>query len=378
MTNVIYYIETNVICIITLVLILGSLPRGKAQEEYRSERGRYYKMLLRLIIIMSVADLVSGVYRGATFAGARTLLWISNGVYLAIAAPIGCVWVMYTMEVLTGRQNKIIKSLAIALAALDVMLVASAPLNGWIFTIDANNLYHRGSLVTAHWALSYAFELIPLVVAPFTKAGKREKQAIIIYVLLPAVACVLQSMFYGVTAVQAGLTEGAVLIYVLLHNEEINEAKLREKLLNEASNTDALTGLNNRRAYETALESLAAEEWVGVVFMDLNGLKTVNDNEGHKAGDELICRFAGILKRYFKPENIFRISGDEFVIISTDHKDFETRYSAMKDALGDLASAGCTSEPGKNITGMVNRAEKLMYEDKSRYYVRSGKDRRER
>ena len=374
MSTAVYYVEVNLICIVTLALLLGSLPRG----EYQSVRGRLYKWMLGLTIIMAASDLISGVFRGATFTGAVQILWFSNMMYLISGVFIGYVWILYSMQVLGGHINKAIKTLILVLTLLDCALVISAPLNGWIFTIDSENLYHRGSLVLIHWVILYAFELVPSVVAPFTKAERHEKRAISLFIILPAVASVLQSVFYGVSSTQAGLTGGMILLYIMLQNREVNEARVKAALLDEISNTDTLTGLKNRRAYEAKLELLRKNEWVGVIFMDLNGLKVTNDTQGHKAGDAMICRFAQLLRGHFLHEHIFRISGDEFVILCNDRTIFEESYSALKTEMGDSAAAGCAQGQGKDVNQLVNEAEKMMYADKSAYYIRTGKDRRAR
>ena len=374
MSTAVYYIEVNMICIVTLGLLLGSFLIG----EYKSRRGTLYKILLVLTMVMSAADLVSGVFRGASFAGAALILWISNMLYLISSVFIGYVWILYSMQVLSGKLNRPIQFLALVLSIADSILIASAPLNGWIFAIDSGNLYHRGSLVIIHWVLMYAFELIPSIVAPFTRADWHEKRAISLFIILPMVASVVQSVFYGVSSSQAGLTGGMILLYIMLQNREMNEAKIKAELLDEISNTDTLTGLNNRRAYEARLESMKKHQWVGVIFMDLNGLKATNDTQGHKAGDAMICRFAQLLRGYFMAEYIFRISGDEFVILCADKTIFEERYNAMRKEMADDAAAGCTQGMGKDVVQLVTDAEKMMYADKSAYYIRTGKDRRAR
>ncbi len=78
---------------------------------------------------------------------------------------------------------------------------------------------------------------------------------------------------------------------------------------------DVLTGLNNRRAYENCLVGISPESDVCAVFCDVNSLKTVNDTMGHEEGDKLIKKMADILREVFSEKEIFRISGDEFVVI---------------------------------------------------------------
>ena len=372
MSGIIYYVEVNLICIVILTLLLGSLPKG----EYQSRRGRFYKIMLKLTILMSAADLISGVLRGNLTAGVREILWVSNALYLVSSIFIGYFWIMYSMEVLGGQLHTKIQMLISVLAAADTLLVCTAPLNGWIFTLDAENLYHRGSLVIVHWLFVYAFELIPSLVAPFTKAEHREKQAISFFVVLPAAASVLQSAFYGVTSGQAGLMGGMFLLYVLLQNREVTEARVKAALLDEISNTDTLTGLKNRRAYENEIDSLKKADWTGVIFLDLNGLKETNDKQGHKAGDAMICRFAQLLRNYYMTDCIFRISGDEFVVLCTDRTIFEEQYHAMRKEIADQAAAGCAQGRGAEAAQLVNEAEVKMYADKDDYYARTGKVRR--
>ena len=106
-------------------------------------------------------------------------------------------------------------------------------------------------------------------------------------------------------------------VYIMLQAEQEKDFRERERLMIEISRTDTLTGLQNRRAYVEALEKFKDESSVGVLFLDINGLKYTNDHFGHKAGDELIHGFARIISEHFSYDNIFRISGDEFVVITT-------------------------------------------------------------
>ena len=374
MSVAIYYVEVNLICIVVLALLLGSLPGRKIE----SKRSEYYKIMLILTMILCASDLFSGLFRGAKFAGTNIILWISNSVFMLSQSFIGYFWIIYSMQVLTGKLNKKLLALVNVVVLVDCILILTAPFNEWIFTIDAKNLYHRGDLMVLHWIIMYAFELIPSIVAPFTKAERREKRAIMLFVILPTIATVLQSIFYGVTSGQAGIMCGLILLYIMLQNIEVSEARTRAELLDEISSTDTLTGLRNRRAYELELDLKQNEEWIGVAFMDLNGLKQTNDTLGHKAGDAMIARFAQLLRLYFKQEYIFRISGDEFIILCSDKTIFESQYKKMKIEMADQASSGCAEGPGKEIMHLVTEAERLMYKDKSDYYIRTGKDRRNR
>lgn len=85
--------------------------------------------------------------------------------------------------------------------------------------------------------------------------------------------------------------------------------------LNYLSNIDELTGSYNRNKYLELLEAIKVnKENVGVLYVDLNGLKKINDIQGHEKGDEFIINACNFLKQHFS-ENVYRIGGDEFVVL---------------------------------------------------------------
>ena len=99
---------------------------------------------------------------------------------------------------------------------------------------------------------------------------------------------------------------------------ETNELKRAYGLLTTLATTDALTELYNRRFYEAELARLSSSRRypVGIIMIDLDGLKKTNDTYGHAMGDKLICKTAQILKHSFRVEDmVARTGGDEFIVI---------------------------------------------------------------
>lgn len=92
------------------------------------------------------------------------------------------------------------------------------------------------------------------------------------------------------------------------------------------SYTDSLTGLKNRNAYIEELEKLEKSKCcIGIIFADINGLKNINDNFGHKKGDSLISASAEALKSVFDDGNssFYRIGCDEFVVFCKEKSEKE-------------------------------------------------------
>lgn len=101
---------------------------------------------------------------------------------------------------------------------------------------------------------------------------------------------------------------------------DISDQKVEEEQLKYISFHDPLTGLYNRTYYEAEINRLRKEgKSVGLMICDVDGLKSVNDLEGHQAGDQLLVRAARLLKNSItEDETLARIGGDEFVVIFPD------------------------------------------------------------
>ena len=100
-------------------------------------------------------------------------------------------------------------------------------------------------------------------------------------------------------------------------NKDITKQKQLEKELETLAYTDSLTGIPNRRAVTQQIEkALNSSNKLGLLFLDIDDFKQVNDELGHDAGDKLLIQFTNRIKNILSSNTIFgRLSGDEFVII---------------------------------------------------------------
>ena len=154
----------------------------------------------------------------------------------------------------------------------------------------------------------------------------------------------------------------------------IEKKKLMDKL-EKMSYEDHLTGVYNRNALNDFLEENVHIENIGMVFCDVLGLKRVNDTYGHQAGDALLIRASKCLKNTFRKNDIYRIGGDEFLIISRDIEKevFEKRIAELKEKMESydvkMSLGPVWKSLSTDIEQMVYEADALMYEDKRAYYA---------
>lgn len=160
---------------------------------------------------------------------------------------------------------------------------------------------------------------------------------------------------------------------------EVNQEKELQNshaLLYSLSYHDSLTGVRNRNSYEEFMNYCKdnRQSSVGIAFADINGLKTINDSLGHIYGDRMIKDFSDILLQEFSRENVFRISGDEFVVIVPNvsknaffHQvEHVQALSAERD---NIASIGYIWKDNvSDIRRRADQAEQLMYVEKQKYY----------
>ena len=169
-----------------------------------------------------------------------------------------------------------------------------------------------------------------------------------------------------------------------------NEARdLQEHMteMNDIAYKDALTQVKNKASYDAKTESL---EWdimnrtarFGIVMVDLNYLKVINDKYGHDKGNEYIIGSCRLVCDTFTHSPVYRVGGDEFVVV-LEGQDYENREALLEQVRDAFASALRASDlspwnrysaaigmavyqPGDNVEAVFNRADQAMYEAKTR------------
>lgn len=171
-----------------------------------------------------------------------------------------------------------------------------------------------------------------------------------------------------------------------IENEVQEKAEQKQHLMSaeRMARRDELTGIKNKNAFTEQSQIIDKKirknpsSWeFGVVICDVNNLKTINDTRGHSFGDEAIQKASQIICEIFKHSPVFRIGGDEFIVLLKD-SDYEHREKLLallreeaitnkKTRVGPVVASGlAVYEPGrdKEFSDVFNRADSLMYENK--------------
>ena len=180
---------------------------------------------------------------------------------------------------------------------------------------------------------------------------------------------------------------------VLLSLVDITARKKAEAYLEYLGKHDVLTQLRNRAFYAEELNRLTHKgPWpLSIIAIDLNGLKVVNDEQGHAAGDSMLRRVGEVLaKAVDAPACAARIGGDEFTVLlpGTDERGavaLQERILSMLELNNQfypgqhlsLAMGIACCEAGDAVEAAIHRADQAMYAEKNRYYQQKNVDRRQ-
>ena len=166
---------------------------------------------------------------------------------------------------------------------------------------------------------------------------------------------------------------------------DISARKKAEAYLEYLGKHDVLTGLRNRSFFVDEMQRLDRKgpRPVGILMIDLNGLKTVNDERGHAQGDALLRRMGEVLRKAVEAPNLpCRTGGDEFVVLLPGGTEAQARLLAEEILRLTLLNNQFHGEPalslaigvgqagvGEAIEPALHRADMAMYADKTHYYT---------
>jgi diguanylate cyclase (GGDEF)-like protein/PAS domain S-box-containing protein len=178
-----------------------------------------------------------------------------------------------------------------------------------------------------------------------------------------------------------GKFTGAMII-----TKDVTEREQNLERLKKHSETDPLTGLYNRNLFLDVIQGyITGSKSYGLVMLDLNGLKYINDHFGHEEGDRIIREATEAIRSSVRDSDLaFRIGGDEFLILTSDKesvlKMIETRVKKKnmipsKDtpAVLNLSVGYATSCEAKDMEAVLALADQRMYQDKQAFYLGDGK-----
>ena len=168
----------------------------------------------------------------------------------------------------------------------------------------------------------------------------------------------------------------------VLMREDAQANQLSEELDFSYSH-DTLTGLLNRSLFETDLRTLQSSEYDSMVctYIDVVGLHEINNHLGHRSGDSMLCFIANAARKFFASSRIYRIGGDEFVILTPNQPPYSVWVSVdrmrafLREKEYEISVGIQSTNDLHRLDDAINQAEAAMRQDKQAYYARNGQER---
>ena len=318
------------------------------------------KIVIRMYALIAEIFILSILVFVEFYMADHGILQSFRAILIAVrysATPFLVAQIIYTI---IKKQKWYVFIPAILLAVIDLISIPT----GIVFRLDETGTMKRGPLGLLPYAVVglYCVWLVVLMIL------HRSKQSIeivpIIYFCFAFFAGIIMPFLIGKNYAQLFCATIAISVFVYY-----------VFLILQVTKRDPLTGLLNRQAYYADISS-EPEEISALISIDMNGLKIINDTEGHTAGDKAISTIASCFLRAAKRKQfVYRVGGDEFVVVCRKVSEEEVINltkrirEQVKETPYSCSIGYCYSADGKRpIDELLSESDANMYADKQLYY----------
>lgn len=402
MSDPLYWVADLVLAI-TLAMILIH-DRRMIHKPDREERA--FRRLLVWVLYFSLQDVVWGLCSATNTIG-NLPLFLASTLFHVSTVLTTFFWLDYVLTYMGDqiRHRRLFLMLDGAVIAVQGIMLVVNFFTPTIFSIR-DGIYCTEYLRPLAFLNQYIVYLLIGILTlgkaiRSTGIARSKSISVFSFAIAPILTGVFQLLYPDAPFYTIGYFLGTIIIHLfIVQNKRIELQNLQHEMdnrINEIriaeqtalSNTDQLTGLQNRRAYEEMIGRETDMQDFVYLSLDVNELKMVNDSLGHASGDELLMGAADCLRRVFEPAgNVYRIGGDEFsVMLHADGKALSALMEQMRETIagwqGETVSrlsvsygvAAREEFPEVSINELARIADERMYRHKSAYYLSKGIDR---
>ena len=363
--------------VITVIILIYYMKNGDKGEKHTS----LFMRMLWLVLFLLVVDTM-GRFDGSPDTYYAVFNQLGNLMLFLLAPALPSLWLLYLHYYIFPDKapGKAMGGFLIGVNTLNLGLVAANQFTGWLYTIDADNIYARGPVYPLIPAMTVVLLLASTgyVIRLRKKVERTHFVPFLLFPAAPLIGTVLQTVIYGVPFVLAGLVFSVLMVAFFGQSIE--------------TNVDYLSGAYNRKRLEYYLrKKIATSSRVSTfsaIMADVNGLKLVNDTYGHTVGDEVLVTISTLIRSILRSNDfVARYGGDEFCII-LDTSSEETLRTVVDKINRQLSNYNDMSlkpyrlglsmgyavydpDSGMSAKEFYNHIDAMMYEDKKRHHAQT-------
>lgn len=380
-----YYASFGALALVLHIIINFEVLKKPKDRELSLTAHRYRLFLLSLLVYY-VSDIIWGILYEK---GLLLLVYADTMIYFASMAVSVLLWSRYVVAYLNQKSafSRILTVSGWAIVSFELFALTINFFIPVLFSYNADKVYLPGPARYITLIVQLALFLMTSLYTLYRATQAKEEERfhcrtigfsgiiMTVFILLQALDPYLP--FYAV-----GCLLASSLIHSFVTEDEKKDRRKELGSVMRKAYTDSLTGIRNVHAYQETqarYEQCIAEgtlDEFGIVVFDLNGLKTVNDTQGHEAGDRYIREACVMICQQFKHSPVFRIGGDEFVAL-LEGDDYRNRHALLEafdrqveqnKAEGRVViSSGMDvfrPETDEHYDAVFERADREMYEHK--------------
>lgn len=341
------------------------------QRAHRSSSTKLFRRFIASIIAAGSFEILSWIIAVPGNSALIPFHYASNMLFFGfnlLPASLGLSYLDYIITLSKDKNRRRTFVYLIPFYVNIALIVCNLFFDGLLFSVDANNVYHRG--IATYYGNAFTFLFAIVVISGFFRNRQmitgRITQVILVLTLLPVAGTVLQMLFYGLSLSIPSYVIAVFVTFLLMERHELQK--------------DPLTLLHSRAQMENRLQyKLRSQEPFTAIMIDVNGFKKINDVYGHTIGDQVLKDVSKVLLSSANYEDfVCRFGGDEFFVILESPKDIGHSY--MKRIEQTLAvysngkpyttalSFGIVYVDGASRYGveeLMRVTDQLMYKDKT-------------
>jgi len=307
---------------------------AKLHLDRNDKFNRLYLNTCRLVLATLLFEALAVILNGHTAIYASYLLKILLAFLFSLTPFLAHYWLLFG-KVLTGddsAKNGMIRPVYTIPVLINFIISILSVFFDLLFTVDENNQYQPGPLYIVILVITYGYFLFAFVLL-FRHRHRfitADFKILAFIYLLPVLGGTLQNILPGVFLMWGFTADALIVMYMYL-----------QELLIQ---TDSLTGASTRRSFVQRLNQVketCSNRPVGILFLDIDDFKLINDQYGHAEGDMALKTFAKIIKSVLrKRDTLARFGGDEFalLVMVDDEEDLyavETKIEAALENYND-------------------------------------------
>lgn len=382
-----YYASIGMLSLVIHVIINFSALTKRKRKDMKIEKRRYRHFLYGVLLFF-ISDILWGVFYEKEWLVPTYAATVMFFVTMVVSVLLWTRFVVAFIEN-NGRFGKFLIAGGWLIFTFEIIALIVNFFAPVVFSFAGDTDYYPGitRLLTLllQMVLFIATSIYTLIVAARVHGESRAHHRTIGYSgIVMSVFILLQSVFPMLPLYSVGCILASCMIHSFIYKDELLESYIAAERAKRMAYRDALTGVRSKLAYLDMLKDMEVRMHegtlteYGVMVFDLNGLKDVNDNQGHDTGDEYIRSACRLICRNYDHSPVFRIGGDEFAAI-LEGSDYENRETLMEDFLRSveenqrdgrvvIACGMAVYDPKKDTSynDVFRRADRHMYECKER------------